>query len=37
LLGDAAAKRLLSALDTAGRGERMDPAALASACAADQQ
>jgi 2-methylcitrate dehydratase PrpD len=37
LLGDAAAKRLLSALDAAGRGERMDPAGLASACAADQQ
>jgi 2-methylcitrate dehydratase PrpD len=37
LLGDAAAKQLLSALDAADRGERMDPAGLASACAADQQ
>jgi hypothetical protein len=37
LLGDAAAERLLSALDAAGQGERMDPAALASACAADRQ
>jgi 2-methylcitrate dehydratase PrpD len=31
LLGDAAAKRLLSALDAAGQSERMDPAGLASA------
>jgi hypothetical protein len=37
LLGDAAAKRLLSALDAAGRGERMDLAGLASACAVDRQ